>query len=256
MSAESVQNLAANLLPANLIANQTIAQQTTEVQSTISQSVQQVVSSAQFSGLWKSANQSTQQQLIQELNSNSSTIMLDLHPTVLGVFNLLNSTKLAAINSQTNIPNDLGKLNLTGSAVPRIHKVYTLFKEGTWALILVTIFCIGICIWASVHHIKTIRRILMGTGILSLLLALILKIPGLILNSNHRTGLEQQAILAVLNTLFSKLFIASLVIGIICILAAIGSKLFSVFTAKKKPTPRVTPTDTNETKNETPPATA
>lgn len=246
LTAGSTQNLASGLLPASETAGQTLAQQSAEVQTVISQSVAQVVSSPSFAGLWKSTNQSTQEQLISELDSNSANIALNLHPALLGVFNLLNSTKLAAINSHFQLPSSAGVLSLKGSAIPTIHKIYTYFKDGTWILLAVTLACIGICIWASVHHIKTLRRILIGTGFISLFLASLIKSPIIILNSQNQTGVEQQAILAVINVLLGKLFLACLILGIVCILAAVGSKLYSKFLAKPKTVPTHTPnlTDT------------
>ena len=241
MSAGSVQNLASSLLPASEIVNQTTSQESAEVQAVISQSVAQIVRSPSFAGLWKSTNQSAQMQLIQELDSNSPIIALDLHPAILGVFSLLNSTKLAAINSHVQLASNVGNISLKGSAIPQIHKFYNYFKEGTWILLIVTLACIGICIWASVHHLKTLRRILIGTGIISLVLAGLMKAPGIILNSQHRQGLEQQAILAVINVLLNKLFITCIIIGVVCILAAIASKLYSKFLSKNKPTPSKPP---------------
>jgi hypothetical protein len=244
MTVGSPQSLASSLLsPAQ--ASQSPAQQTSEVQAIISSSVTQIVRSPVFAALWRSTNLSAHQQLIRELDSNASTISLDLHPAVLGVIAQLKTTKLAAISNQVQVPSNLGVISLSGSFIPKIHSYYSDFKTGTWVIVLVTLACIGICIWASVHHLKTLRRILMGTGILSLLLAALLKLPSAVLHGNAQ-GLQQQAILAVINTLLAQLFMACLVLGIVCIAAALGSKVYSVIHSKKAAKPS-TSTETPKT---------
>jgi hypothetical protein len=73
----------------------------------------------------------------------------------------------------------------------------------------------------------------MGTGIITLLLAAALKAPSLILSSKTK-GLQQQAILSIVNTLLGKLFITCLIVGIVCIVLALGSKLYSKRFSKHK----------------------
>ena len=66
----------------------------------------------------------------------------------------------------------------------------------------------------------------MGIGIISLLQALILEAPAFI-NLKDNDPVTNNAIKAFAEAIFHNLLIANLVIGIVCIVAAISSKIYA-----------------------------
>lgn len=226
LSNAPVQNLATALLPASeLNGTQTTVQLEALLKPVIESDVLQIVQSPSFSTLWINTNKTAHAQLISQLNNNSGQITLDLSPAINGVISELKATQLGSLANKINVSPNAGKLDIKSSSISKVHHFYKLFQEGTVAIVIVTILAIGLSIWLSVHHAKTARRILFGTAILSLVQALLLEVPRLVTlpNSNQAT---QAAAKAFIEAIFHNLQIASLVVGVVCLVAAVGSKLY------------------------------
>jgi hypothetical protein len=222
-----LQNLAATLLTySQLNPNQTAAQVKSQLTTIIESDVLAIVRSSSFAALWRNTNQTAHAQLISQLNSGSNQLQLDLSPAINGVINELKSSQLSPIASQISINPNSGKLDIKNSGVAKAHRYYKLFQEGTIAVVAAAILAIILAVWLSVHHAKTARRILIGTGILSLLQALVLEAPALIKFKGTDT-ISQNAAKVFVVAIVHNLLIASLIIGIICIMVAIGSKIYS-----------------------------
>ncbi|HSW79442.1 MAG TPA: hypothetical protein VLG47_01570 [Candidatus Saccharimonadales bacterium] len=223
-------DLAKKLLPAKVVQLAPAPEQLkAALQPIIRQNVLQVVQSQQFAQLWQSTNQSAHAALVTQLNSNNvSAISLDLSPAITGVVAQLKTTQLKPIADQIKVKSDTGKLDIKNDKIKRIHYFYHLFKEGTIVLILLAILLAASAIWLSTHHGKTARRILFGVGILSLLQAAILAAPSYATISGTNAA-DQAAAKTIAQALFHNLQVASLVIGLVCIVIAIGWKLFAKF---------------------------
>lgn len=215
-------DVAEQLLSANQITGKTDDQLRAELQPVIRASILQVVQSASFVDLWKTTNQTTHSELIQQLNSGSSEISLNLTPAVAGVIDQIRTTKLSPIADKIVDGPPSIKVDLKGSTVDTIIHYYNLYKKLYLLLLVVTLLAIVLCVVTSVHHIKTLRRIIFGTGILSLVLAILLSAPRFI--APKLDDPQQKAALAVATVLLHNLWLTTIILAVVCLLISIGSK--------------------------------
>lgn len=218
--------VAAALLPAPDVKAKTAEQQAAEVKKIVNDSVLQIVDSPSFENVWISSNLSAHSGLVRQIDAGSKTLTLDLSPLVTGVVSELKETKLAPVSDQIDLPQDAGKLKLQGEGIAKFQDYYKKFKAGTWALVGITLVCITLCVWLSVHHARTARRILFGTGLSSLLLAAVISAPSFITLSGL-DPVQRKAAVAFAEVLFRNLQVACIILGVVCILLAVGSKVFS-----------------------------
>jgi len=138
----------------------------------------------------------------------------------------LKTTQLSVATDNITLKPGTGVLVVKSDNLSRVHRYYRLFQTGTVAIVLAALLMIALSIWLSVHHAKTARRILFGTGILALVQAALLEAPAIV-KLPGSDQVTQQAAQAVARALFSNLQIACLVVGILCLGAAVGSKLYA-----------------------------
>jgi len=229
-----ITDLAQTLLPASVTANQTNEQLQTLVRPIVVSSVLQVIKSSSFAAVWQSTNQTAHAALVKQLDANSSDLTLDLHPLVTSVITELGTTQLAPAISHISIPADAGKLDLTGSSIDKIHHYYVLFKQLTIVIVCATLLAIILCVIVSVHHFKTARRIVIGTGIIALVLALLIAVPGYIFESASDS--QQSAIVAIGQTLTHNLMIVMFIVAGVCLLGGIASEIYSHIRHKNQKT--------------------
>lgn len=220
------------LTPSQLSGNPSIYTLKTELTPIINSNVITIVSSNSFATLWKQTNETAHAALITQLNNDSGQIQLNLSPAINGVINELKASKLSPVANQINISPNTGVLDIKNSGVSKAHHYYKLFNEGTIAIVIAAILSLALAIILSVNHVKTIRRILLGLGILSLLEALIFEIP-VILTIGKSDQSTQGAVHAFSGAIFHNIVMANIVLGIICIGAAIGSKIYTNQKSKK-----------------------
>jgi len=213
------------LTPAQL-TGETPQQLQADVAKIVNDSVLQIVSSPQFHTVWQNTNTSAHAQLVSQLNSNSSELSLDLSPLVQDVVAELKTTQLAPISDKIDLPADAGKINLKGGSIAKVHQYYKLFQAATLIIVGATVLSIVLCVILSVQHWRTIRRILVGTGIISLVLAIALQAPSIIKPAGADAA-TQKAALAFAAALFHNLQQFLLIFGIACIVLAISSKIYS-----------------------------
>jgi hypothetical protein len=133
-------------------------------------------------------------------------------------------TKLAPVADKIEIEPSKATIELAGKPLERIREVYGSIKTATLVIVLLTLVLAGLSIWASVHHAKTVRRMLTMTGVSSLLVA------GLIAWAPHAQipgadpNIAKLAV-AVAGTLLHGLQMGCLVLGVTCIVLAVGYKL-------------------------------
>jgi hypothetical protein len=92
-------------------------------------------------------------------------------------------------------------------------------------IIAVTILMILLCAGISVNHVKTLSRIMFGTGITALVLAALFQAPKVVSTTLSET--EQRAAVAVAGFLLHNLQIATIVLGVVCLVHAFGSKVLA-----------------------------
>ncbi len=229
------QELANALLSPSQIAGQTPQQLKILLQPVVYNTVLTTVRSPSFAELWKNTNQTAHAQLTSQLNSNSSIVSLDLTPVLVSVTDQLRTTPLGDIGSQAKISPNAGKVNLQGSGIYQARTTYQRFKQSTILVIILTLVAIALSVIISVHHIKTIRRILMGSGIICLFLAASIQLP-LLITVKGSDLTTQKAAAVMIQTIFRNLQLASLVLGFVLVSAALASKIFDVVRAKSAKT--------------------
>lgn len=219
-------DLAKELLPPSAInAAPTLEMLKAPLKTMIERNVLQIVQSPQFASLWQETNHNAHAALVSQLNnSNAEVISLDLSPAINGVVDQLKSTELKPIAKNLKLKPDAGKLEIKSDKIAKIHNFYKIFKDATLAIVIIAVLMIALSIWLSVHHGKTARRILFTTGTLALIQGLLLEAPTVAKFSNNAA--EQEAARAFAQVLLHNLQVASIVVGVLCIVAAIGSKLY------------------------------
>ena len=223
------QDLAIAILPASdLNSSQTPAQLKALLTSTVQSNVLQIVKSPSFATLWRNTNETAHTLLLSQLNSNSNQLTLDLTPTIQGVISELKTTQLSSVADKITLGPNSGRVNIKNSGITQVHKYYKSFQDGTILVVSITIIALILSVWLSVHHSRTLRRILFGVGILALLQALVLSIPRFITLPGIDQA-SQAAAKAFIEAIVQNLFLASLIIGIVCMVTAIGSKLYTNF---------------------------
>lgn len=213
------------LPPAFLATSPTPAQVTAALKPIIKANVLKIVQSPSFGSLWIATNRAVQSTLVSQLNQNNGQITVNLTPAVNGIITELKTTQLAPLATNVTLKPGVGVISIKSASLSNAHRLYKLYKTGSVVIIVLAVVAIGLSIWLSVHHGKTARRILMGIGILALLQALALEIP-VIVKFPGADQVTQNAAHAVAKALVHNLQLANLVVGLLCIIAAIGSKLY------------------------------
>lgn len=230
---QDVTEVSSKLLTPEQVAGKSPEELNALVREVVESSIQQVVKSPSFAQLWEETNRTAHEAIINQLESDSNTLTLDLSPLVLGIVDQLKTTSLGPVVDQIEIKPENAKLDLKGGAIDQIHSNYKNFQNGTIVTVILAAVAAVLAVVVSVHHIKTLRRILIGTGIIALLVALAIRAPSIIKINGSRDSIEQKAAIAIAETLFHNLQVACITIGIVCIVAAVGSKFYEVWRAKK-----------------------
>jgi hypothetical protein len=223
---------AAVLLPPAEITGKTPEQLQLAIKTVVSDTVVQIVRSQHFQTLWQDTNRTAQADLIKQIKGGSSELSLDLSPLVTGVVDELKTTKFAIISDKIILPEGVGKINLTGGVVSKAHDYYQMFQAATIAIVGVTLLAMVLCVVISVEHIRTMRRILVGTGIISLISAALLGAPSLIGDLNGIDPIQQRAAVALASALFHDLRLSLIIIGVTCVVLAVVSKIVSKYRSR------------------------
>jgi len=218
------QDAAVALLPPSAL-QQTPEQINAQLQPIVYSNVLKVISSPTFATIWTQANQTAHSSLVNQLNSDNDQLQLNLNPVIVAVTKQLSTTDLAPVAGEIEISPDMGQVNLQGTGISKAHSYYKLFKRSTIVIVVAALLSLAASIALSVHHLKTIRRILIATGVMLLLLAASIQAPSII--AIKLTDVEtQKAMVVIMQSIFHNLQIASLIGGLGCIIVAIGTKVF------------------------------
>ncbi len=220
-----IQDIASMLLPADQVAGKTDAQLKAQITPIITDSLHSVLASPAFASLWRTNNRDIHAQLIAQLGSESQTIKLNFHPLITGVIDQLGTTKLGFVKDKLAPPADAGQVTIQGKQLANVRKVYNYFRTGMLVVIAAAIVASVLCVWISVHHIKTVRRIALMTGVFCALLAGLLSAASLIKTSGDVQ--QQKFAAALVNGITHDLRLSLIVIAVLGIGGAISSKLYS-----------------------------
>ncbi len=218
--------LAAAVLPAADIVGKSEQQLRSASSSVIRKNIAEIINTAQITRLWETTNRMAHADLIRQLNSDNDTIVLDISPLIGGMLEQLESSQLAGIKDQMQLPAEAGRLQLSGAAIKRAHVYYRDLQSAIVILIAATVVSTMLCVLFSVEHTRTFRRILIGTAFSTLFTAISLRSISL-LKLKNLSPAEQKAAVAFSASLFHDLIIVLLAIGVGCVVLALMSKLYS-----------------------------
>lgn len=221
----NLRDLVQTLSPGTMTTSKTNDQLLDLARPALRADLTEVVTSPSFANLWRTTNQSAQAQLLTQIKAGATELNLDLSPAVVGAVAVLSQSKLAPIAAKLQLDPAAAKLTLKGNAISKVHQYYGLVAPATIAIVVLTLGLMTLAVWISVHHLKTLRRILVGTGTVTLVLAIALQLPTII-HFKSKDPLASAAAVAIAHTLFHNLQLAALIISGVCLLAALGSKLY------------------------------
>jgi hypothetical protein len=191
----------------------------------IRSNVVKILSSPGLAEAWEQTNQSVHASLISQLRANQPVISLDLSPLVSAVLSELKQTQLAPIAAQINLQPSSAVVTLKGTELEKIHQAYNILIAAPYVIVFLALLFAGLSILVSVHHNKTLRRMLIDVGLSSFLLALLIQLP-VFIKLPSSSPAAQQVALAVVHVLLHGLEVSLIILGTVCILTAIGSKVY------------------------------
>lgn len=234
LNSSQTQDLALTLLPPSAFSQGVpIDQLQAQLNPVIRAYVLQVVRAPKFVTLWVDTNKSLQSSLVRQLNqSNLSQLTFDLTPMLKGAIELLQDTQLGPVAATMNIAPGSGVVTVQDSRLAQFHWYYLWFQESTIAILVSTAVLFVAAVLLSVEHIKTLRRILVGVGILAFIQALILWAPS-VTPLPVADSMTLDAARALEQVLVHNLFIASLIVGIMSLALAIASRVYESILARR-----------------------
>ncbi len=233
----STQELGAALLPTALPAGKTADQLTAQAQTYIQQNVQQIITSPGFRTLWGVTTTDLQKQLVSELGSSSNQLTIDLSPAINGVVQELKQGQPSVVADKIIVKPDAGKLQIAGKLITQLHWLFKLLQAATVEIVIVAILLLAASVAFAVCRSKTIRRILLTIGLAELVAFVVLEAPFWFKIGGG--SIDSNAALAFIQVLIRNLQLATLVVGLVCILLAIISKLFDIWQRRATPNQRV-----------------
>ncbi len=196
----------------------------------IKQKVISIIGSASIKAQWTTTIKNAHAQLKEQLASKSPELTLDFSPLLTDVIDQLKANELAPIDEEISLGPDQGKLKLSGGGIEKAHDAYRAFQAGTIAVVIVSLLLIASSVALSVHHSKTLRRLLILVGLGALGLAALIQLPSFVTLSSD--PVDAAAAKAITTALFHDMQVASLVIAAFCLLTAVASKVFDVARSK------------------------
>jgi hypothetical protein len=224
--------LAVRVLPPAEAAGKTPEQLAPLVRPALLAKLKEFIGSPKSQEIWKSTVESTHTKLTAQLRSGDGDLELDLSPAITGMVDQLKAKpELADVADKIQVPTEAGKLKIAGGSLDQAHKWYNQLQQSTIIVVAATLLAIALSVWLSVHHNKTLRRILMGSGLMALGVAAILQAPSIVpIKSDD--PVMRDAVVALSGILFHNLQLACLVLAGVCIAGAIGSKIFEKVRAR------------------------
>jgi hypothetical protein len=220
-------DLASQLLPPDQVTGKTPEQLRSALEPVIHDSIVQVLKAPEVQEAWLKSLTTDHAKFVSALDSNSPDVTLDFGPLVDAALDEIKQTKLAPVASHIDLKPSQAVVTIKSEPLDKLHKAYQLLKTLTPIVVVLALVLVALSVWASVHHGKTLRRILTNTGVSALILAGIVAVSGsglvLLPTSDPGTG---RVALAVVGSLLHGLEMECLVLGVTCLVLAIGYKLY------------------------------
>lgn len=231
LAAAPLDELANGLLSTQERSGATPDELQARVRTAVRSSVEQTLGSGRVAEAWRSTGGKAHAHLIAGLDGTAPNISLDFSAVAGAVIDELKATKLAPVAQQINFKPESAMVNLGGSQLVSVRQSYLLLKSLTWWVVVVAIICAGLAVVASVHHTKTFRRIMLGTGVIGLVLGALIALPSVALKpSAEPTTIEVASIIT--TTLLRNLMIGGFAMSAAGFVLALGSKAFEVWTGR------------------------
>ena len=227
-----VQNIAEQVLTPDQRMGKTDEELKQLIIPIIKESLYTIVSSPHFSQLWHDTNRDLHKELIDGITHPGSTVTINLHPALQGVLDELSTTKFAFIQDKLGLPENAGVITVESSRLDKARQIYSYFKTATLAIVGCALMAALLSILISVHHWKTLRRILLFTGLLSGIIGVLLSSTSLIPtinNSPDDTTLAKELI----GIVFKDLRLAMFIIAGLCLAITFASKAIGIIQRQK-----------------------
>ena len=229
-----VKEIATQILGNEKIAGMINEQLKLQVKPIVEENLKSVVASDEFAKLWEQSNREVHSQLIAQLEGDSEDFTLNFNPLIAGVFDQLGTTKLGFIKEQIELGPEVGVVKFEGANLDGMRNAYNYFQNAMLAIIGCAILSLVLCVLISVHHLKTLRRVALAVGVFAGILAASLSATTLI--KSDSVNAEQKVAIAVVDATTHQLRISLIIISVICIAIAVGSKVYAVFMERKNKT--------------------
>lgn len=230
-----LREMTVKLLGKAQVAGKTDEQLRAQLQPVVETEVRKVVSSSAFAELWRTNNRAIHDQLIAQLKGDSSTITLNFRPLITGIFDELSKTKLSFVKDDFELPKDAGVVKLQDVQLSPVRRVYNAVTLVMVLAVLLAVLATAACVWVSVHHWKTLRRVLLLSGVYAAVLALLLGAPALIKGTTD--DVQQRMVFTVVDSLTSQLRLMLVVVAVLLIGGVLGYKLYGLYRARKPARP-------------------
>lgn len=188
------------------------------------ESLSTIVSSPRFAQIWLDTNRDLHKQLVAGITRPGTPVTINLHPALESVLDDLSTTKFAFIKDKLDIPADAGMITIESSRLDKARQIYSYFKTATLAIVGCALMAALLSVLISVHHWKTVRRILLFTGLLTATIGGLLSSASLIptiKNSPEETALVKELI----SIIFKDLRLAMFIIAGACLTITFVSKV-------------------------------
>jgi hypothetical protein len=125
------------------------------------------------------------------------------------------------------------KISIKGGALERVRRYYLDLKAATVTVVALALLLLALSVWVSVHHLKTLRRMLVGTGVSALLAASVIAFAAKVPLSSPDPATAKLAV-AILQTLLHPLLVGCLILGVVCVGLALASKAYEHYASSSR----------------------
>lgn len=223
---------AQSLLPGQDLTGMTNRQVLEQLKPVAKDSFKSILASPDVASVWRSTNKNAHASFVKALTEDGISIEIDIQPVINTVLAEAKKTQLAPLINELEVTDNVKPVQVDTERIEHFRQIYRLFNTGKYVLLAVAILFAGLSVWISVHHVKTLRRIVLFTGISTLILYLLLQstmlIPVLAKDNDQAVLIRE-----IVNLIFKELRLWLLILSIACIGGAIISKLIAVLTSKK-----------------------
>jgi hypothetical protein len=218
-----LEDLAEQLLSPAQAAGKSPEELQSLLRPVIHDSILSVVKAPRMADAWKQTLTSNHAEVVRQLDADSGKVTLDLSQMVRAVLDEMKSTKLAPVADKLDLKPQTAKVDIKG--IEKVHQAYSGLKAAPLVVLALTLLFASLSVWISVHHMKTLRRMLVGTGVSALVTAgVIALLPVVHIPTSDPEGGKLAGALGA--TLLHGLQVGCLVLGAATLAAALGSKLY------------------------------